>query len=92
MPWLDIRTLSERHHAITPSIGPISTRRPAYDLEEAIRLEASGVNRGAAPYVQRRLRQKVRQALESNSNLPAIAGVVGFEAKLVLLQELEVVP
>lgn len=62
------------------------------DLEDAVRLEVSGVGRGAAAAVRRRLREKTEQALRGDSNLPVIAGVVGFEAKLVLLQGLEVLP
>jgi len=65
---------------------------PFDDLKGAVRLEISGVNDGAAGGVRRRLREKVRQALRGDSNLPAIAGVVGFEARLVLLQEMEVLP
>jgi hypothetical protein len=65
---------------------------PFDDLEEAVRLEISGVSEGQADRVRRRLREKLQQALRGDSNLPAIAGVVGFEAKLVLIQELEVLP
>jgi len=64
---------------------------PFDDLEKAVRLEISGVSNGAAGRVRQRLREKVQQALRGDSNLPALAGVVGFEAKLVLLQEVEVV-
>jgi hypothetical protein len=63
---------------------------PFDDLEEAVRLEVSGVNLGSARHVRQRLAEKVRQALRGDSNLPAIVGVVGFRPRLVLLQELEI--
>jgi len=63
---------------------------PFDDLEEAVRLEVSGVNRGLARRVRRRLSEKVRQVRRGDDNLPAIAGVVGFEPRLVVLQELEI--
>ena len=47
-------------------------------LEEAYRLEVSGVDRGDVPAVARRLREKVQQARLGISNLLAIASVVGF--------------
>ena len=59
------------------------------DLEDCIRLEVSGVDRGNAAAVARRLREKLDQAAAGASNLPAIAGVVGFRAHLILLSLLE---
>lgn len=53
------------------------------DLENCFRLEVSGVDRGDNTAIQQRLRQKVEQALAGNSNLPAMATVVGFLAKSV---------
>ena len=61
----------------------------ANDIEERIRLEVSGVDRGNESDVRRRLRRKLAQASGGQSDLPAIAGVVGFRAKLVLIQRLE---
>jgi hypothetical protein len=52
----------------------------SYDLERCLRLEVSGVNAGASAEIQRRLREKVAQAARGQSNLPAIAAVVGFKA------------
>ena len=52
-------------------------------LEEAYRLEVSGVDRGEDPVISRRLRQKVQQTRQGNSNLPAIASVVGFLARRI---------
>ena len=52
----------------------------SYDLGKCLRLEVSGVNAGASAEIQRRLREKVAQAARGQSNLPAIAAVVGFKA------------
>lgn len=57
------------------------------DLEQAIRLEVSGLNSGEPHDVARRLRQKVEQARNGRSPLPALAGVVGFRAGLILLKK-----
>ncbi len=59
------------------------------DLEECYRLEISGVDKGSPSTVQQRLRVKLDQAASGGSNLPAIASVVGFRARLVLLEPLE---
>ena len=60
----------------------------ADDLENCLRLEVSGVDRGNAGRVAYRLAQKLKQLRSGASNLPALAGVVGFRARLVLLAEL----
>ena len=52
-------------------------------LEEAYRLEVSGVDRGDVSVIAKRLRQKVQQTELGRSNLPAIASVVGFLTKYV---------
>lgn len=59
------------------------------DLEDAYRLEISGLRRGEAHDVQTRLREKVRQAARGNSSLPAFACAVGFRAKLIALDRVE---
>jgi len=59
------------------------------DLEDCLRFEVSGVDRGNESTVAQRLKKKLKQAAEGNSNLPAMAGVVGFKAALVLLAPLE---
>lgn len=64
-------------------VGP----RGSTDLEEAHRLEVSGVDDGDEATVTRRVGEKVRQALDGKSNLPAIASVVGFKAALVVVRE-----
>ncbi len=56
------------------------------DLENAIRLEISGMDKGGTVAVFERLRAKVAQASRGSSNLPAIAGVVGFLAKFIALE------
>lgn len=61
----------------------------ADDLENLIRLEVSGVDRGTPSDVVRRLNDKLEQAARGNRNLPAIAGVVGFRARLIRLEHLE---
>jgi hypothetical protein len=58
----------------------------AEDLEDCWRLEVSGLDRGNRAAVARRLREKVQQTKEGASNLPAIAGVIGFEILSILLE------
>jgi hypothetical protein len=55
------------------------------DLETAYRLEISGVNAGGSDVVRSRLKQKVKQAIQGESNLPALAAVVGFAARVVAI-------
>ena len=59
------------------------------DLEGCIRLEVSGVDRGASSDVAKRLREKLDQVGRGASNLPALAGVVGFRSCVILLSPLE---
>lgn len=54
------------------------------DLENCFRLEISGTDLTSTE-VRRRLQEKVAQAGRGNSNLPAIAAVVGFRAKLIMI-------
>jgi hypothetical protein len=61
----------------------------AEDLEDWFRLEISGVDRGDRTIVQQRLRQKVQQALAGQTNLPALAAVVGFRTTLVVVARAE---
>ncbi len=58
-------------------------------LEKSHRLEVSGVDRGDRAAVARRLREKVVQAKVGNSNLPALASVVGFSAKRVAIETVD---
>lgn len=62
---------------------------PVDDFEAWFRLEVSGVDRGDELSVRQRLHEKVRQALKGASNLPALAAVVGFRAKLVAVSRAE---
>jgi hypothetical protein len=68
-------------------IGPAGIQ--IEDLEDCFRLEVSGIDRGGLSAVNRRLNEKMRQAKEGASNLPAIAGVVGFQARLINLSRVE---
>jgi hypothetical protein len=66
-------------------LGPEGTG--ADDLESCVRLEVSGMDEGNPQALARRLAAKVRQAATGASLLPAVAGVVGFEAKRILLAD-----
>lgn len=57
------------------------------DLEKCLRLEVSGVSTGDDSDVRKRLLEKVNQALRGNSNLPALAGVIGFSARLLMVKD-----
>jgi hypothetical protein len=57
------------------------------NLEDCVRLEVSGVGEGDAKEVRKRLLDKVKQASAGNSNLPAMAGVVGFSARLLIVKD-----
>ena len=58
------------------------------DLEDCLRLEVSGVDHGPESAIGQRLRAKLAQAAAGNSNLPALACVVGFKARLIMLADL----
>ena len=60
----------------------------ADDLEDCMRLEVSGVDHGPESVVKRRLHVKLAQAAAGRSNLPAVAGIVGFGARVILLADL----
>jgi len=55
------------------------------DLEDCLRLEVSGTDLDESA-VRSRLKQKIKQAENGDSNLPAIAAVVGFRVKLIVIQ------
>jgi hypothetical protein len=59
------------------------------DLEDCWRLEISGTDKGNAAAVKRLLQRKVLQAKVGNSNLPALAGVIGFELLSILIEYVE---
>lgn len=62
------------------------------DLEICHRLEISGLDEGGEKEVLRRLNQKVKQARAGASNLPAVAGVIGFQSRLIMLQDVSEQP
>jgi len=57
------------------------------DLEDCLRLEVSGVDAGSPSDIAARLRQKIEQTHRGKSNLPAIASVVGFKERLILINK-----
>ena len=63
--------------------------RALEDLEDCLRLEVSGVDRGEPSAVNQRLKEKLAQAAAGASNLPAMAGVVGFRARIIQLSRVE---
>lgn len=71
-------TLTGADYYLGPANGSLN------DLETSYRLEVSGVSGGSESTIVNRLRQKVEQAAAGNSNLPAIATVVGFAARRIL--------
>jgi hypothetical protein len=58
------------------------------DLENCYRLEVSGTNLNISK-VKDRLKEKVIQLIKGQSNLPAIAVIVGFQVNLILMQFVE---
>lgn len=59
------------------------------DLEGCLRLEVSGIDKGLVSSVVQRLKAKLDQAASGASNLPAMAGVVGFQARLIMLKPVD---
>jgi hypothetical protein len=55
------------------------------DLERAYRFEISGVDKGRRALCDQRLLAKIKQTQDASHATPAIAGVTGFEQRLVLL-------
>ena len=58
---------------------------PASDRHHRIRIEISGTDRGSSTAAKRRLRAKLIQADAGDSTLPAMAAVVGFRVRQILL-------
>jgi hypothetical protein len=56
------------------------------DLEGCFRLEVSGTNQHMRAAIARTLREKVNQAASGKSSLPAIAIVIGFSARVILVE------
>lgn len=61
---------------------------PIEDLENCLRFEVSGTTLDNAG-VNTRLQSKVEQARRGDSDLPALAAVVGFRARLIMMQTVE---
>lgn len=59
------------------------------DLETCFRLEVSGLDAGSKSDIEARLRKKIEQTHRGKSNLPAIASVIGFKERLVLINKVE---
>jgi hypothetical protein len=57
------------------------------DLENCVRLEVSGIDKGTTSDVEVRLLQKVAQARRGASNLSALATVVGFKAQKIAVKD-----
>lgn len=55
------------------------------DLENALRFEVSGVDKGRRALCDQRLQAKIKQTQASQHAMPAVAGVTGFEQRVVLL-------
>jgi hypothetical protein len=66
-------------------VGPIGSGQD--DLEDCIRLEVSGVDSGSEKDVNRRLLVKIQQVLQGSGSLPAIAGVMGFLCRLLMVRD-----
>lgn len=56
------------------------------DLEDCWRLEISGTDKGSSAALKRLLQQKVQQTRQGTSNLPALAGVIGFKILSILIE------
>lgn len=59
---------------------------PFDDLENALRLEVSGTDTDKPVVIKQRVSQKVNQLNAGNSNLPALASVVGFRLRMIAVQ------
>jgi len=55
------------------------------DLENQVRLEVSGTHCEQSE-VRRRLSRKMEQARSGKSNLPALAAVVGFKTRMIMMK------
>lgn len=76
-------TMTGADYYVAPAGAPLE------DLEACLRLEVSGVDRGNPSAVNQRLKEKIDQAFAGRSNLPAMAGVVGFQSRVISLSHVE---
>jgi len=58
-------------------------------LEDAYRLEVSGLDKGDETAINQRLKRKREQTRRGQCNLPAIASIVGFRALVVRIEYVE---
>jgi hypothetical protein len=58
------------------------------DLEDALRLEVSGVDAGGLEDIRRRLGEKLGQLARAGSDLPGVAAAVGFQVGHVMIRPL----
>jgi hypothetical protein len=65
-------------------VAPSGT--PKGDIENAIRLEVSGIDRSDPSKMRARLQQKKDQTRRGESDAPAIAAVVGFSSAVVQME------
>ncbi|WP_431052484.1 hypothetical protein [Roseateles sp. L2-2] len=65
-------------------VAPLGTAPE--DFEEALRLEVSGTDGGTAATCRARLKQKQEQTRQGSGSEPALAAVVGFKQRLILVE------
>jgi hypothetical protein len=65
-------------------VAPVGTEPD--DLENCFRLEVSGTDSGSGSILKSLLKQKTNQTQRGKSNLPAIASVVGFKERIIMIQ------
>lgn len=78
---------AQRGSGVDYYLGPLGCTPE--DLETSMRLEVSGTDEGTVGMLQSRLKQKMEQAGRVDSNLPALATVIGFAVKKVLSADVE---
>lgn len=66
-----------------------ASTKTGLDLEDAMRLEVSGVDAGGLDELRRRLGEKLGQLARAGSDLPGVAAVVGFQVAHVMIRPLE---
>ena len=59
------------------------------DLENAYRLEVSGIDQGGESDIRSRLQQKILQVRNGSAGGPALVAVVGFATRRIALKEVE---
>ncbi len=67
----------------------LALKKDSGDMEKVSRLEIAGSDKGDSAALDYRLRQKIEQARRGDSNLPALAGVVGFASATILIEKVD---